>query len=85
MCFLRHVTRVADAKDDALEKLYEQRMQKNALKKEKEETGLQVDRVDALPVKTLDGKVYYRTGVLCLLIVNLCIVVIYYSFLSFIN
>jgi nucleolar complex protein 3 len=46
-----------------LEKLYEQRRQKTALKKEKEETGLQVDRVDALPVKSLDGKVYYRTGV----------------------
>ncbi|XP_057435299.1 nucleolar complex-associated protein 3 [Lotus japonicus] len=58
----RHVTRVADAKDDALEKLYEQRMQKTALKKEKEETGLQVDRVDALPIKTLDGKLYYRTA-----------------------
>lgn len=63
MCILRHVTRVADAKDDALEKLYEQRMRKNAVKKEKEETGLQVDRVDALPVKTLDGQVYYRTGI----------------------
>jgi nucleolar complex protein 3 len=60
---LRQVTRVADAKEDALEKLYEQRRQKTALKKEKEETGLQVDRVDALPVKSLDGKVYYRTGV----------------------
>ncbi|CAL5192380.1 unnamed protein product [Lathyrus oleraceus] len=58
----KHVTRVADAKDDALEKMYEQRMQKNALKKEKEETGLQVDRVDALPVKTLDGKIYFRTA-----------------------
>ncbi|CAI8583203.1 unnamed protein product [Vicia faba] len=58
----KHVTRVADAKDDVLEKLYEQRMQKNALKKEKEETGLQVDRVDALPVKTLDGKIYFRTA-----------------------
>nr|XP_007132186.1 hypothetical protein PHAVU_011G073300g [Phaseolus vulgaris]ESW04180.1 hypothetical protein PHAVU_011G073300g [Phaseolus vulgaris] len=51
-----HVTRVADAKEDALEKLYEKRMQKNALKKEKEETGLQVDRVDALPIKTLNEK-----------------------------
>lgn len=58
----KQVTRVADAKEDALEKLYEQRRQKTALKKEKEETGLQVDRVDALPVKTLDGKVYYRTA-----------------------
>lgn len=60
---LRHVSLVAVAKDDALEKLYEKRMQKNALKKEKEETGLQVDRVDALPIKTLDGKIHYGTGI----------------------
>ncbi|XP_028788879.1 nucleolar complex protein 3 homolog [Neltuma alba] len=57
----KHVTRVADAKEDDLEALYEKRMRKNALKKETEETSLQVDRVDALPVKTLDGKLYYRT------------------------
>lgn len=63
MCILRHVTRVADAKDDALEKLYEQRRMKKDAKNEKEETGLQVDRVDALPVKSLDGEVYYRTGI----------------------
>jgi nucleolar complex protein 3 len=60
---LRHVTRVADAKDDTLEKLYEQRRLKKDAKKETEETGLQVDRVDALPVKSLDGEVYYRTGI----------------------
>ncbi|KAE9620820.1 hypothetical protein Lal_00019209 [Lupinus albus] len=58
----KHVTRVADAKEDTLEKLYEERSRKSALKKEKEETGLQVDRVDALPIKTLDGKLYYRTA-----------------------
>ncbi|MED6107797.1 hypothetical protein PIB30_017499 [Stylosanthes scabra] len=58
----KHVTRVADAKDDALEKLYEKRLRKNALKKEKEETGIQVDRVDALPIKSLDGQLYYRTA-----------------------
>lgn len=63
MCILRHVTRAADAKDDALEKLYEQRRMKKDAKKETEETGLQVDRVDALPVKSLDGEVYYRTGI----------------------
>jgi len=63
VCILRHVTRVADAKDDALEKLYEQRRMKKDAKNEKEETGLQVDRVDALPVKSLDGEVYYRTGI----------------------
>ncbi|KAK7257069.1 hypothetical protein RIF29_30772 [Crotalaria pallida] len=58
----KHVTRVADAKEDALEKLYEERSRKSALKKEKEEPGLQVDRVDALPIKTLDGKLHYRTA-----------------------
>ncbi|KAI9116384.1 hypothetical protein K1719_012551 [Acacia pycnantha] len=57
----KHVIRVADAKEDDLEALYEKRMKKNALKKETEESSLQVDRVEALPVKTLDGKLYYRT------------------------
>lgn len=60
----RHVTRVADVKEDALEALYERRLKKKALQKDKEETGLRVDPVDALPVKTLDGKLYYRTGIL---------------------
>ncbi|KAK2972020.1 hypothetical protein RJ640_005040 [Escallonia rubra] len=57
----RHVTRVADVKEDALESLYEKRFRKKSLDKEKEENGLEVDPVDALPVKTLDGKLYYRT------------------------
>ncbi|XP_042949209.1 nucleolar complex protein 3 homolog isoform X2 [Carya illinoinensis] len=57
----KHVTRVADVKEDALEALYEKRLKKKALQKEKVESGLQVDPVDALPVKTLDGKLYYRT------------------------
>lgn len=58
----KHVTRVANAKEDDLEALYEKRLRKKALEKEEEEDkGLEVDRVDALPVKTLDGKVYYRT------------------------
>ncbi|KAF7824419.1 nucleolar complex protein 3-like protein [Senna tora] len=57
----KHVTRVADAKEDELEALYEKRLRKNALKKEVEENSIQVDRVDALPVKTLDGKLHYRT------------------------
>jgi nucleolar complex protein 3 len=60
----RHVTRVADAKEDALEALYEKRLKKKTLLKEKEERGLRVDPVDALPVKTLDGKLYYRTRIL---------------------
>ncbi|KAK3042631.1 hypothetical protein RJ639_000883 [Escallonia herrerae] len=57
----RHVTRVADVKEDALESLYEKRFRKKSLDKEKEENGLEIDPVDALPVKTLDGKLYYRT------------------------
>ncbi|KAJ7948944.1 Nucleolar complex protein 3 like [Quillaja saponaria] len=57
----KHVTRVADAKEDTLEALYEKRLRKKNLLKEKQETGIQVDPVEALPVKTLDGKVYYRT------------------------
>ena len=64
----RHVTRVADAKEDALEALYEKRLKKKALQKEKEESGVQIDPVDALPVKTLDGKLYYRTCMLWLLL-----------------
>ena len=61
---LRHVTRVADVKEDALEALYEKNLKKKTLLKEKEESGLRVDPVDALPIKTLDGKLYYRTHIL---------------------
>ncbi|KAL7217549.1 hypothetical protein ACSBR2_010915 [Camellia fascicularis] len=57
----RHVSRVADVKEDALEFLYEKRLRKKSLEKESEQKGLEVDRVDALPVKTLDGKLVYRT------------------------
>jgi nucleolar complex protein 3 len=58
------VTRVADLKEDALERLYERRLQKKKLKEKEEEekkSRVEVDRVDALPVKSLDGQVYYRT------------------------
>lgn len=58
----RHVSRVADVKEDALESLYEKRLRKKSQVKEKEDVGLEVDPVDALPVKTLDGKLYYRTA-----------------------
>ncbi|XP_021888951.1 LOW QUALITY PROTEIN: nucleolar complex protein 3 homolog, partial [Carica papaya] len=58
---IRHVTRVADVKEDELEALYEKRLRKKVQQKESDKIGLQVDRVDALPVKTLDGKLYYRT------------------------
>ncbi|XP_011022099.1 PREDICTED: nucleolar complex protein 3 homolog isoform X1 [Populus euphratica] len=60
----KHVTRVADLKEDALERLYERRLQKKKLKEKEEEekeSRVEVDRVDALPVKSLDGQVYYRT------------------------
>lgn len=60
----RHVTRVADLKEDALERLYERRLQKKKLKEKEEEekeSRVEIDRVDALPVKSLDGQVYYRT------------------------
>lgn len=60
----RHVSRVANVKEDALEALYERRLKKKAAEKQKEESALQVDPVDALPVKTLDGELYYRTGIL---------------------
>lgn len=58
----RHVNRVADVKEDALESLYEKRLRKKSLLKEKDENLLQVDPVDALPVKTPDGKIVFRTG-----------------------
>ncbi|PHT50683.1 hypothetical protein CQW23_10430 [Capsicum baccatum] len=57
----KQVTRVADVKEDELESLYERRLKKQSLVKETEKQGLEVDPVDALPVKTLDGKLHYRT------------------------
>lgn len=56
----KHVTRVANAKEDNLEALYERRLRNKALENE-EEKGLEVDRVNALPIKTLDGKLQYKT------------------------
>ncbi|PQP93619.1 hypothetical protein Pyn_19809 [Prunus yedoensis var. nudiflora] len=58
----KHVIRVADVKEDALEALYEKRLKRKSLQKKREDPGIQVDRVDALPVKTLDGQLYYRTA-----------------------
>ncbi|CAL9192004.1 unnamed protein product [Musa hybrid cultivar] len=59
----RHVKRVANHEDDELEALYEKRNRKPSLLRLKEEEDkLQVDPVDALPVKTLDGKLEYRTA-----------------------
>ncbi|KAK9275353.1 hypothetical protein L1049_022617 [Liquidambar formosana] len=58
----KHVNRVANAKGDTLEALYERRLKRKSQEKESEEHGIQVDPVDALPVKTLDGELYYRTA-----------------------
>ncbi|KAG9439504.1 hypothetical protein H6P81_019669 [Aristolochia fimbriata] len=57
----RHVVRVANKKEDDLESLYEKRNKKTFLAAQAEENGLKVDPVDVLPVKTLDGQLYYRT------------------------
>ncbi|KZV44350.1 nucleolar complex protein 3 [Dorcoceras hygrometricum] len=56
----KHVSRVADADEGALESLYEKRLRKKLQKKDEEESTLEVDPVDVLPVKTLDGELYYR-------------------------
>ncbi|KAI3810088.1 hypothetical protein L1987_19696 [Smallanthus sonchifolius] len=65
----RHVNRVADAKEkdrsvdvkeDALEFQYEKRLRKKSLATDNIQQH-EVDAVDVLPVKTLDGQVYYRT------------------------
>ncbi|KNA16472.1 hypothetical protein SOVF_088790 [Spinacia oleracea] len=56
----KHVNRVANAKEDDLEALYEKRLRRKTLENE-EKKGIEVDRVDALPIKTLDGQLYYKT------------------------
>lgn len=56
----KHVTRVADVKEDTLEALYEQRRRKSS-QKEKEESGIEVDPVDALPIKDFSGNLHYLT------------------------
>lgn len=58
----RHVNRVADANEGALESLYEKRLRKKLESKEKEDNTFEVDPVDALPLKTSEGKLYYRTA-----------------------
>ncbi|MBA0699350.1 hypothetical protein Goari_000996, partial [Gossypium aridum] len=55
----KQVTRVKGVNDDALEALYEKRRRKTLEQKENEKSVVQVDPVDALPVKSLDGEVYY--------------------------
>ncbi|GMI85129.1 NucleOlar Complex associated 3 [Hibiscus trionum] len=57
----KQVTRVEGVSEDALEALYEKRRRKALEQKENEEIVVEVAPVDALPVKSLDGEVYYRT------------------------
>ncbi|XP_065864961.1 nucleolar complex-associated protein 3 [Euphorbia lathyris] len=58
----RHVTRAADLEGEELEAAYEKRLRKKSQQKQEEEKKqLEVDRVDALPIKTLDGKLHFRT------------------------
>ncbi|KAL1556052.1 nucleolar complex-associated protein 3 isoform X2 [Salvia divinorum] len=56
----KHVSRVADANEGALELLYEKKLRKKLENKETEENTLEVDPIDALPLKTADGQLYYR-------------------------
>nr|XP_043622694.1 nucleolar complex protein 3 homolog [Erigeron canadensis] len=56
----RHVNRVADAKEDAVEDEYARRLEKKKKANKNNNNQHEVDPVDALPVKTLDGEVYYR-------------------------
>ncbi|KAK8545849.1 hypothetical protein V6N13_067111 [Hibiscus sabdariffa] len=57
----RQVTRVEGLSEDALEALYEKRRRKALDQKENERIVVEVAPVDVLPVKSLDGEVYYRT------------------------
>ncbi|KAH6777143.1 binding protein [Perilla frutescens var. hirtella] len=56
----KHVSRVADAKEGALESLYEKRLRKKLENKEKEDNTLEVHPADALPTITSDGKLRFR-------------------------
>jgi nucleolar complex protein 3 len=61
--FDKFVTRVADHDDEKVELLYEERERKRraaAALKPRNDDELEVDPVDALPVKTLDGNVVYN-------------------------
>ncbi|KAF5189934.1 Nucleolar complex protein 3-like protein [Thalictrum thalictroides] len=58
----KHVKRIANQKEDAIEALYEKRSKRKSLDKDSTKDELEVDPVDVLPVKTLDGKIYYKTA-----------------------
>ncbi|KAF6154100.1 hypothetical protein GIB67_008110 [Kingdonia uniflora] len=55
-----HVSRVADAKDGTLEASYENRKRNKFSDGEPKENGIEVDRVDVLLVKTLDGNLIFK-------------------------
>ncbi|GAB2241695.1 hypothetical protein Droror1_Dr00018470 [Drosera rotundifolia] len=57
----KHVTRVAEIRDDDLEALHEKRLSKRQVEKESGKDVV-VDPADALPVKTLDGQLCFRIG-----------------------
>ncbi|CAM8992703.1 unnamed protein product [Rhodiola kirilowii] len=58
----RHVTRVADVKEDELEAVYEKRRLKKSLMENKsEKRGIEVDPPNALPIKNFDGTLQYIT------------------------
>ncbi|CAM8995964.1 unnamed protein product [Rhodiola kirilowii] len=58
----RHVTRVADVKEDELEAVYEKRRLKKSLMENKsEKRGIEVDPSNALPIKNFDGTLQYIT------------------------
>lgn len=52
---------MANKSEDEVERLYE-RKNRNAAPLDSLENDLHVDPVDALPIKTLDGKLQYRTS-----------------------
>ncbi|KAF6146888.1 hypothetical protein GIB67_018541 [Kingdonia uniflora] len=56
-----HASRVADAKDDTLEASYENSKRNKFSNGDPKENGIEVDRVDVLPVKTLDGKLIFKS------------------------
>lgn len=58
----KHVSRVANQNEDAIEALYEKRRKKNETVKKDNGDELDVDPVDALPVKSLDGQLYFRNA-----------------------
>lgn len=76
---IRHVSRVADVNEGALELLYEKKLRKKLENHERDENTLEVDPIDALPLKTADGKLYYRTGFSCLYISSILFMMIIFQ------